>query len=91
MPKQNVYGVSRDVVLSAIDRSASRHFGYAFGNSDPASMKQAIASIRAEAERLNLAKVCQVLRSLETQKLPANANKAIDEIIAEINAQRVII
>lgn len=85
---QKIFVVTRTTVLAAIDEAASKHHGYAFGNTTANGLKSAISDIKPGADVVSVSKVCQVLRSFETGKLSMNANKAIDDIVSAVNSQR---
>lgn len=86
---QDIYGITIDKLLEAIDRASKLHYGYAFGNSSPEKMKEFFNGMAADGETLNLSKVCNALRGMETAKMPGNANKAINLIIRLINENKV--
>ena len=88
MSKQSVNLISKIVVINAIKNAANKFDGLAFGRSSPDEMIRIVDDI-TDGDTLHLAKICQVLNDLKTGKLGGNSNKAIDQVIRELNSMKI--
>jgi hypothetical protein len=88
--RQLINYVRVDDCLKAIDAAAARvHEGLIFAAVTPQQAKDAVLAIHQPADGIiDLSRVCQVLGELKTAKMMGQANRGIEQAIAQIKAAK---
>lgn len=88
--RQPVFVISKYHLMLLIVKTIEKGFyGLNYGKSSALEMFVIFTDMNPTDSNLNISKVANILRDLETDKMPARANSAIDWIITEMNRHRI--
>lgn len=80
---------AKEIIQFVAKQGGYQYSGLSFGESNPQSMIEMIENMPSlDGLTLNVSKVANEIRGLETGKMPGNANAAIDQIIKLINENK---